>query len=91
MTHSPLPWRAETGLSGGSDIYDANNECVCDFLDAHIAALIVHRVNTYDALVEALQAISSNYECSDLGHVDFRVNTKIVADAALALAKETPK
>lgn len=38
-------------------------------------------------LLEALEWIASNYENGDLNHVDFRVQAKHLADAAIARAK----
>ena len=95
MSHSPTPWAVKMRPNGLCDIYDAGTACVCDNLDAPIATLIVHRVNTYDALVEALKSARQSLATAVIaGAPDFFTQDDVgehrvvgMIDAALALAK----
>lgn len=52
------------------------------------AAYIVHACNLYPELLEALQWIAANYENGHMNHVQFRVEAKHRADAAIAKATD---
>jgi hypothetical protein len=65
---------------------------MADCRDEEIAALIVHRVNTYDALVEALERTSAMLEREYLHFTKDTPEGKAILDlrAALELAKVKP-
>ena len=52
---------------------------------------IANRLNATDAVSEALEWIAHNFENTDINHVDFRVEAKARADAALAALKGEPQ
>lgn len=49
---------------------------------------IAHACNLYPELLEALQWIAANYENGHMNHVQFRVEAKHRADAAIAKATD---
>lgn len=97
--HTPGPWdihvEQSAGIFGSSAVYVCGGQ---GWPEGQLA-----RVNTQDGmgereanarliaavpeLFDALQWISSNYENGNLNHVDFRVEAKHLADAALAKAR----
>ena len=98
--HSPLPW---AWLSDeGQFIVDAKRNIVaevpCQGCNPTDGALLVHRVNRWDELVEALREIlNSGVEFDDirLNHLSIQVHRdaweqakKVVADAALHAAEQ---
>lgn len=56
MNHTPLPWVIEH-TAQGDEIWTANGEPVAEFLSESHAVLIIHRVNNWDGLVDALEAV----------------------------------
>ena len=58
-THSPLPWKVK------GDVYSSDGTKVAMIGKTENAQLIVHRVNTYDALVEALELALKDAEAVD--------------------------
>ncbi len=87
-----LPWHR--GGRQTSYIYDADGKVVAESAGLEFVALIVHRVNAHDRLVEALEKIRDCWPDDEermiWTHEDWRAlasNTRDLAAAALAEAK----
>ena len=102
--HTPGPWVLGRTIGGHVDI-DAPNAPIKWTALARVV-VETEAVNGYSRdpeaeanalliaaspqMIEALEWIAANYENGDLNHVDFRVEAKHRADAAIAKAKGEP-
>ena len=95
-THSPLPWvyseAFESIIHKSGELIASLEDCDEETRAAN-AQLIVHRVNTYDALVDALEIALGDLESKEPIHVKSRhtlsMATQQQLKEALALARNT--
>ena len=90
-TPTPRPWVQSTLVGAEHQILAVNAGVVCEISPDYVemVPLIVHCVNTYPVLVEALELLRHRIWGLNQGNVDAIFNEDlIVADKALALAKK---
>jgi hypothetical protein len=90
--HTPGPWYAALGPQGGYVISDETNHfglCQRASWPSRVeeSEANAHLIASAPDLVAALEWIANNYANQEINHVDFRVEAKRLADAAISKSR----